>query len=310
MLRYYEKRSENEEFEEVSIPRGNNVWLCTEHTSPEDIAKLASTYKLNANILTDVRDKAELPRVEYDDGIEYIFLRTPHQSKKGIVETSPVILVVGKDTFASLFHGSVDLPIEIMSVAIGAKRRPQTSLLLAAVASLVATYETLIKHTAYAIHDTGNRLRTHDVTNSDFIHFVTVEQNLNEYHMNLDDMHSVAGRLYDNTRQIFNEQELEALADIILHIKQLLVSVDTSAKRVESITNAYSTIANNNLNQRMKTLTVLTLLVALPNVFYGMYGMNVALPFQTAPWAYAAVVGFTAGLIFLVYLLAKRSKLF
>ena len=60
----------------------------------------------------------------------------------------------------------------------------------------------------------------------------------------------------------------------------------------------------------MKTLTVLTVLIALPNVFYGMYGMNVPLPFEKEPWAYGAIVLFTVLLIFLVYSLAKRFRVF
>jgi magnesium transporter len=77
-----------------------------------------------------------------------------------------------------------------------------------------------------------------------------------------------------------------------------------------SIRNAYGTIANNVLNQRMKTLTMLTLLIALPNVFYGMYGMNVDLPFQHEPWLYIVIVVFTLALILIVYWVAKRRHVF
>ena len=60
----------------------------------------------------------------------------------------------------------------------------------------------------------------------------------------------------------------------------------------------------------MKTLTVLTLLVALPNVFYGMYGMNVALPFAEEPWAYGFVVLFTILVVIAVFVLAKKKGVF
>ena len=60
----------------------------------------------------------------------------------------------------------------------------------------------------------------------------------------------------------------------------------------------------------MKTLTVFTVLITLPNVFYGMYGMNIALPFANAPWAYAAIVGFTFVLILAVFMIAKKLRIF
>jgi magnesium transporter len=60
----------------------------------------------------------------------------------------------------------------------------------------------------------------------------------------------------------------------------------------------------------MKTLTVLTLLVALPNVFYGMYGMNISLPFAEEPWAYGAILVFTLTVVVLVIAIARKKNIF
>jgi magnesium transporter len=60
----------------------------------------------------------------------------------------------------------------------------------------------------------------------------------------------------------------------------------------------------------MKALTVITLMVTIPNVFYGMYGMNVSLPYQNEPWTYAVMVSTTVFLMLLAFIVAKRTKLF
>jgi magnesium transporter len=60
----------------------------------------------------------------------------------------------------------------------------------------------------------------------------------------------------------------------------------------------------------MKMLTMLTVLIALPNVFYGMYGMNIALPFQDETWAYPAIIGFTSILLASIALIAFRKRFF
>ena len=161
--------------------------------------------------------------------------------------------------------------------------------------------------TASYIFNTGRRLRTHEVTNQDFITFVTVEDNLNEYRMNLNGMLVVAERLRDALHEPTDKESIE---DILLYIRQLLVSIESHNQTVTSIRNAYGTIANNVLNQRMKTLTVLTVLIALPNLFYGMFGMNIPLPLTDEPWAYSAIVIFTVIVTFGVYALAKRLKVF
>lgn len=309
MLSYYAKRSSGEEFEKVKTPTGALLWVRGEQFNSDDVDSLSEQFGLNRNILQDLTDSGELPRADFDNGKEYIFVRVPMQPKRNKVSTQPLLAILDDSRFFSLSHGDALLsPAMIektMSSAAGG-----TGLLLATLAGVVSMYEELTEHTSKIIQDTGQRLHTHEVTNQDFIHFVTVEDNLNQYQMNLEGVLAVTQRLKENSHQLFSEHDQELLDDIALHIRQLLVGIDTYFKSVESIRNAYSTIANNTLNERMKTLTVFTVLIALPNVFFGMYGMNVILPFADKPWAYGAITLFAITLICVVYVLAKRLKIF
>jgi len=309
MLSYYTKRSSGEEFEKVQTPTGALLWVRGEHVGSDDVLKLSDQFGLSRNILEDVTDSDELPRADFDDGKEYIFLRVPQQTKRGRVSTLPLLVVLDDSRFFSLSHKeTLLLPSIIQKTASSAAGG--TGLLLATLAGVVGMYEELIQHTARTIQDTGQRLHSHEVTNQDFIHFVTVEDNLNQYQMNLEGMLAVAKRLEDNSHHLFTKEDEDSLDDITLHLQQLLVGIDTYFKSVESIRNAYGTIANNTLNERMKTLTVFTVLIALPNVFFGMYGMNVILPFADQPWAYGAITLFAVMLIGVVYILAKKLRIF
>lgn len=310
MIRYYAKHSLQEDFQLLKTPRYDNVWLFATDVDLVEVEDMVQHYQFDHNITRDVLDKDELPRVEYKNDTLYVFLRTATRNKRGEVITTPLLGVVQPTVFATLMPGEALDPEVIMQTELTLGSGETTILLLNTFARVVADYEKLIHRTAHYIKDTGHRLRTHDVNNRDFIRFVTIEDNLNEYQMNLDGMLAVASRLQENRHALFTANDVEAIEDIILYLKQLLVAVDSHSQSITSIRNAYSTIANNTLNLRMKTLTVLTVLIALPNVFYGMYGMNVDLPFQHEPWAYVTVVGFTALLILFIYLLAKRFKVF
>lgn len=309
-MRYYVKRSQGEDFEEVKTPSEAVRWVSVDGATPDDLYDLSSAYRLDPAVLDDVLDTSELPRTEYSDGNEYVFLRSARLTKRGGIETSPVLMVLSDDKFFFVSKANIDVPEPHAARNVTLDDSSAAGLLLGTFAAIVTQYEGLITHTDQVIRDTSYRLKTHDVTNRDFVHFVTVEENLNQYQINLEAMQGIAKRLRENPHELFNEPDLEFIDDVILHIGQLIVAVTTSFKRVESIRNAYSTIANNNLNERMKMLTALTVIVALPNVFYGMYGMNIALPFADQPWAYGAVVGFTIVLMTCVYLLAKRFKIF
>ena len=46
---------------------------------------------------------------------------------------------------------------------------------------------------------------------------------------------------------------------------------------------AFASIISNNLNIVMKVLSVITIVMAIPNIVFGFYGMNVGLPFVGVP---------------------------
>lgn len=311
MLSYYTKHSKGEGFRKTTTAHEYTSWVHGSSVTEDELIKLSTAYGLSLNIMRDVRDAHELPRVEYGDkGYVYTFLRVPHMTKHGEIAASPLLMIIRGKLFLTLGYNGAFSPEEITEKDYAHLSLTSTHLALLTLAAVVADYEALIHHTSQVIHDVGRRLRTHEVSNKDFVHFVTIEDNLNECATNLDGMQVLGRHLRENHRRIFNAADEEMIDDTLLHIQQLLVAVASQRQSVTSIRDAYSTIANNALNQRMKTLTVLTVLIALPNVFYGMYGMNVALPFADQPWAYAVVVVFTIVVIFLVYILAKRFKIF
>lgn len=310
MIEYYAKRSEGEQFEKVSASLTDGVWVNATKVEESELKELAKKYKLDKNILRDVHDRDELPRLEFSDSTAYVFLRLPHLANSGHVGAMPLLCIVKDHQFITISMAETVSPELVVKSAIPKTTSDTRTLLLGMIASSIAEFEMLIQHTSRSIVDTANRLKTHEVTNHDFIHFVTVEDNLNTCKMNLGSTLTMVDRLIENTHGLLKDTDFEALDDIRLHVQQLLAAITSHMQSVTSIRNAYSTIANNKLNQRMKTLTILTVLITLPNVIYGMYGMNVALPFDEQPWAYGAIVAFTAILIIAVYIVTKKSGYF
>lgn len=310
MLHYFVKNPVLGEFQRIPSARYKDVWIHGRKTTEADIEELSRELGLNANILHDITDINELPRVEYDDKYLYVFTRIPRKDSRGQVVTTPLLSVVMKDVFVTLAIDDTLEPSEVAQVRLKAKKDQPINLLINSIAHIVSSYETLIQETGRSVKSIGRKLRTHEVTNKDFVNFVTIEDNLNEYQMNLNGLHAITQRLGENTRNTFNDSDKEALADISLHVQQLCSAIASHSQSISSIRNAYSTIANNTLNQRMKILTLLTVLIALPNVFYGMYGMNVTLPFQDQSWAYMVVTGVTILVVTLVFFLVKKFKVF
>ena len=310
MVGYFTKHSVHEELHRVASPPNSHVWVYGSSVTHEDLTGVISQFSLDPNIVRDVMDKHELPRVEYKDDVLYVFVRMVRRTKRGATVSTPLLAIVKGSVYVTLSTTDYFLPGTIVNSSSPVPAGNSKLILLATLVAVVDEYEELINRTMMYIRSIDQRLRNREADNKDFVHFVTVEDSLNEYQTNLTGILAVLGRLKDNKREAFQGRDIEAIDDIMLHVNQLVVSVASHTQSVNSIRNAYSTIANNTLNHRMKTLTVLTVLITLPNVIYGMYGMNVALPFANQPWAYMAIVAFTIVIILVAYLLVRRLKVF
>lgn len=311
MIEYYKKHSARETFHKIDRVT-EDTWIHVGSPSDTELQTVIDSYGLDPDIVHDVLDKNELSRSEFNSGIEYVFLRPAMRTRDGEVKSRPLLAILHPDVFITVATSLAVKPRDIALVGDRAKTTTakRSKMLLVTITTIIGQYEQLLQHTDEYITTIRKKLRSHEVSNRDFVHFVTIEDNLNEYQVCLHDTLTVMERLKDNTHHLFSTREIEEIDDTILYIRQLLSAVASLAQTVSSIRNAYSTIANNTLNQRMKLLTALTVLIALPNVVYGMYGMNITLPFQDEPMAYPFIVLFTVFIILLVYTIAKRFKVF
>jgi len=309
MIAYYISHPAREGLHNVLTPPASDAWIYGRDVTTAETKKLSAQYGLDDSIVSDVHDKHELPRVEYGGGTMYMFVRTADKNAAGEVKTSPLLVIATGKQFFTLSADSYLHPESIIPNLDQRKTADGSVLLLLTLNALLISYERFIRQTAQSIDDIAQRLRSHEVENKDFLKFVTIDENLNTYQTNLSATQAVLERLQANQHTLFGVRQLEVVDDMILHTRQMLVSVASYSQSVRSIRSTYTTIANNNLNQRIKTLTVLTILITLPNVIFGMYGMNVALPYMEQSWVYPAIIVFTLLLVAVVYALVRRKKL-
>lgn len=311
MLTYRNKQAGQTAFE-VTDSRADYVWVDVVCPDAKDCSQVIDEFSLDPKIIHDVGDVDELPRYERKKDVHYVFVRTAARTHRGQIVTTPLLMAVTSNALVTITPKETAIIEEAIEYAeeYDLPITDHKRLVVATMGAVINQYQRLISQTKTHILDIKHRLQHHEVGNHDFIQFVTIEDNLNEYRSCLNETLTLCERLMKNEEWQFTGAALEDLDDVRLHIRQLINETTSHAQTVASIRNAYSTISNNVLNQRMKTLTVFTVLITIPNVFYGMYGMNVALPFQTEGWAYGFIVLFTIVLVGAIYALAKRLRLF
>ena len=73
---------------------------------------------------------------------------------------------------------------------------------------------------------------------------------------------------------------------------------------------AYASIISNNLNSVMKTLTSITIVLAVPTMISSFWGMNVKLPFENNPLGFVIMILFAVITTLLVTWWLKKRDMF
>lgn len=104
------------------------------------------------------------------------------------------------------------------------------------------------------------------------------------------------------------EEDKDVLEDVIIENKQAIEMTEIYSNILASTMDFFASVISNNLNIVMKVLASVTILMAIPTVIGGIYGMNVSLPFQEHDYAFAIVMAMMIGTCgFVAFLLYKKD---
>jgi magnesium transporter len=308
MVKYYYRSLRSQEVKELDdYQRG--CWVYAEAPTHDEVQMLTKKFKLEPGHLEDALDEDEMPRLEKEGDQSYIFVRFAYKNEEGELITVPLLFVFGTEIMITVSLIRVPCLDSFLSGKIDFATTQRAKLVLQILQQIGEQYDGFIASTSKQIKLIRSRLRGHEISNQDFIDFVMIEDELNEFLASLMPTNATLRRLLLGRYMPLFEQDQDIIEDLLLSNEQSVEACNSNIKSIVNIREAYSSISSNNLNHTMKILTVATVMIALPNLFYGMFGMNVSLPFQHEPWAYWLVTGFTLSLTWLVFMIARRRKL-
>ena len=89
--------------------------------------------------------------------------------------------------------------------------------------------------------------------------------------------------------KLYDEDE-DILEDAITENKQAIEMAQIYNNILNGTMDAYASIISNNLNGVMKTLTSITIILAVPTMISSFWGMNVHLPLQDSPYGFIVMI--------------------
>lgn len=305
MIRYYYKNLRGGAIRELDAYHPG-CWVYVEAPTRDEIDFLIHQFKLDRGHVEDALDPDEMPRLEREADLTYIFVRYAFTNQEKDLATAPFLFIIGQDLLITIGPGQMPRLNRFLEGRYEFATTQRTRLVLLILDQMVDQYEVLINKVGRQISVIRSRLKGQGISNEDFIDFVMIEDELNEFLSALQPTTAILRRLLLGRHVSLYDEDQDVVEDLLLNNEQSIEGCKSHVKSIVNIREAYATISSNNLNRTMKILTAATVLITLPNVIFGMYGMNIALPFQNEPWVFGVILGGGIALVFAVFLLARK----
>lgn len=296
----------------IVFNNGNSKWLPQE-TETVDLQSLQKEYGLDETLLSYTVDSNERARVTFDETDECLLLiyNVPHKlTPTHRFKTSPVAFII-KDrhlfTFTSQDTAFVQAGVE--EILARNNQLNEYQLLFETLFYLTDAYFPLIEEVNDERIRLNSKLRKR-TTNKNILELSDLSISL-IYLVTATKQNVV---LLEQVKALevyrsFSEADQDQLNDALIEAKQALEMTLLASQILDQLASTYNNLLNNNLNDTMKFLTVWSLLLTVPTIVTGFFGMNVDLPFSDSAfgWLIALLISLALS-IWMVLLLWRRIR--
>ena len=265
-------------------------WVYAENPTEEEIHRLAKKLNLEEGLLTDALDTNEVPRMELEGNVTYIYTRVPTQEGDEI-KTVPLLIAVGKDFVLTLSKKEHDFLTKIRKGNTEVYTTQKTKFFIQIFKTINERYSSLLNKIGKSVRESMMNIKK--ISKNDIAQFVRYESVLNDFISSLLPTKSTLEKLLSGSYLKLYEEDEDLIEDLFLANGQLIETSKSTLKTITNIRGAYSTMITHDLNRVIKLLTALTIILTIPTIVTSAYGMNISLPFQDNPLAFFGVLAFT-----------------
>ncbi|MBR6284702.1 MAG: magnesium transporter CorA family protein [Muribaculaceae bacterium] len=290
----------------------SGCWVKVTKPTADDLALLEERFAV-PDFTHDAEDIEERPRVDHENNWTIVFVRVPSKSIDGngdtVLSTAPVAVLIRDDVFITVAY----YDNEVLDDFIRWSRQRRVNnckgfdLLLSLMLSTSVWYLKYLKQMNAMMNAAEHRIEQ-KMDNDELMRTMGIGKFLIYFITSLKGNMTVLARLKKRLRNLPHDEDL--LEDVEIETQQALDTASIYNDILERQQETYSSIIGNNLNRIMKTLTVVTILLMIPTIVAGYYGMNVPNGMETWWMGFPLAVALSVALMAVGYAFISRSKFF
>ncbi|QVK18603.1 magnesium transporter CorA family protein [Mycoplasmatota bacterium] len=310
MLTYYKTNEQNQLEQLDDIQDG--AWINLVKPTQEEIETISTKLNIDENDIKSVLDAEETARIETEDDYTLIIVDVPtieREENSEFYMTIPLAIIV---TTSNHIITVCLNELQILNYFIENKvkgfftykRTRFIYQILFKNAALFLQYLRLIDRQSSRIEKELHK----SLKNKELIQLLDLEKSLVFFSTSLRSNEVVLDKLHRVEHIKHYPEDEELLEDVIIENKQAIEMSNIYSGILSGMMDAFASVISNNLNMVMKTLTSITIVLAIPTLIASLFGMNVPLPFSDNSIGLLIIVilSFTVALIVAIFMRKKN----
>ncbi len=314
MVKIYNSDIKTYEFKEVK-EYSKGCWINMVNPSEKEIKEVCKNVKMQEQFIRyslDFEEKARIDQEDDDSTILFVVdVPIVEKTENGdVFTTMPLGMIFVRDDYfitVSLRKNKIIEDFEkrkVKNFQTFKKSRLLFQILYCNASYFLTYLKQINKETEIAEYILKKSMR-----NKELLKMLSLEKSLVYFATSLKSNELVMEKtLRGKIIKLYDEDE-DILEDAITENKQAIEMAQIYNNILNGTMDAYASIISNNLNGVMKTLTSITIILAIPTMISSFWGMNVNLPFQNHIYGFLFIIVISVIMTILVTMWLSRKDM-
>ena len=281
-------------------------WVSVVSPTPQEIKELIEDYGIDSGFVKSSLDEEESSRIEREDDQTLIIIDAPVSSTDKddtkIFYTMPMgIIITGTNVFTVSLHEAQIIEEAVRGTIRNLRPEFKTRFVLQLLLRIAAMFLYYLKQID-KISSLAEQQLHNAMKNELLMQLLALEKSLVYFSTSLKANEATIEKIFRGRVVKLYDEDQDLLEDVLIEMKQAIEMANIYTGILSSMTGSFSSIISNNLNIVMWRLTIVTIIMQIPNMIFGFYGMNTAglpIPYTWFPSALAVAVTAIAAFILL-----------
>ena len=265
-----------------------NCWIQMTCPTEDDQRELEEQFKIPDYFMSDISDTDERARYEYDDGWMLIILRIPYVKEvrsRTPYTTVPLGIIHKRDVTITVCYYETNMMIDFVSYQ--QKRNEgftdHVDMIFRLFLSSAVWYLKRLKQISMLI-DKAKRNLDKEVNNESLIGLSRLQDSLTYFQTSIRGNETLLSKLKFKLQ--IDELDADLIEDVNIEMTQARETTNIYSDILESTMDTYQSIINNNMNNVMRTLTSVTIIMMFPTLIASLFGMNLVNGMEEKSWGF------------------------